>query len=469
MRSFGKKAKYGTGRLFLSFCWLVAWLLSATAASANETPSAQSKEGSFSAAPSEQNTIASSPSSSKGGANAKARFFTIAMPLLSAEERQKSGVKVGLNEQLREGMKRLLVRITGSRSVLDDSAYDDFLRAPKRWLKQYYYQPVVEEGVTVGQQLVLEFDRQRLLNAFQKKGLIVWPLEARPALLVAGEYQVAGEKVLLDDEGIKQFLNLDYRPAAKAIGLPVVPFINADRSLSLEQLFWEDENAFNQRVVRLHALTQLYEVQGVVLFTLKRQPNPQHPDQASDYALTYELYDERFQQLPKTVLNDLIAPKTIIGFNLSELYEQMFVEVAEYFSQPYRQQAAVLGEVTLEIAGRMTPPRVFDLEKSLLALKPVLHGVKLQKVSANGVLFELTYQGDFEVMLEKIRQQTGLYWIETNAVTGVLKASLTPLEPLEPPKTAVPQKPLQLQMQEQLQQELKDAILQDEVPLEEKP
>lgn len=394
----------------------------------------------------------------------KINLYQVVLPQEFAEQQTGEAVTLpSLDAQLKEGVAKLLIRLTGNRQVVYQSAYRPFLRAPKKWLKQYYFKPRLEEGVQVGQDLVLVFDRQRILQQFQKTGLIIWPYELRPKLLVVGEYEVAGVKVLLDQPGLEQHLNLDFRPVANELGLPVKLMAPShttlnktmDESVLLSTWMWQTPETFQQVLPDLQSLLAKNAVEGVVLFALKPVKIPQGQ---GGYQLTYELYGQKFAVLPEHTLNEIVLPKTLTGTELKKLYQRMFSEVAEYFSAPYRAQASVLGEVLLTVVASekaeqsFTPEQVFKIEQTLQDLKPTLHDAKLVQLNTQIMQFEMTYQGRFERMLEVLVQKSQLYLVSADALTGEVKMQLTKPEGKVEPSLSTPKLTPEQQRQQQLRQ-----------------
>jgi len=362
-----------------------------------------------------------------------------------------------LNRYLKQGAAKLLVRLTGSRQVLQDVAAKPILDHPRKWLRSYAFRPHKEEGVVVGQDLVLMFDRQRILQYFQQAGLVIWPYRQRPHLLVLGTYEVAGLTIPLDQVGLSSHLNLDYRPVAEALGLPIaVPEGQAEveetTSKVVSSIIWHSLPEFEEKLPQLQALLQGRQQDGVILFQLKSLGD-------AGYQLTYELYDKKFQQLPEHTLHEIVLPKTIQSHTLDTLYEQMFSEVVEYFSEPYRAQASVLGEVVLVLRPNATQNRawkasqLFQIEKTLTALKPTLHDVKLTELTAKEAQFEITYQGAFEEMIKLLEKQVPLYLIQADALTGSVQMQLDPIE-----KTVASPVSIEGTIEQQLKQEFEQAL-----------
>jgi len=388
----------------------------------------------------------------------KINLYQVVLPqdFTEKQTRQTTKVAPSLDAQLREGMAKLLIRLTGNRQVVFRSAYRPFLQAPKKWLKQYTFKPRLEEGVQVGQDLILDFDRERILQQFQKSDLMVWPYELRPKILVLGEYEVAGSKVLLNLEGIKQHLNLAFQPVADALGLPIQLFKGQSNPSSF---MWQSQWSFQRIAPILQSLAQTNGVSGILLFSLKSLP--------SGYALTYEFFDPKLQQLPEHTLNEIVLPKTLTGIELKKLYQRMFSEVAEYLSAPYRVQASVLGEVLLTVVASenakksFTPEQVFKIERTLQGLKPTLHDAKLTQLNAKTLQFEMTYQGQFERMLEVLAQKSQLYLVSADALTGEVKMQLTkPEGKVEPSLSTTPELTPEQQLQQQLQQNFQEELQQ---------
>jgi len=327
-----------------------------------------------------------------------------------------------LDLQLRQGMAKFLIRLTGNPDVVYQPAYQTFLKRPKKWLKQYFYRPRLEEGVQVGQDLVLKFDRQRILQQFQKKGLIIWPYELRPKLLVVAKYEVAGIQVLLNASGLTQHLNLDFRPVAEELGLPIqLPNQRLGQVTDLVNLMQQTPENLPDALSSLRPLLVNDSVSGVLLLHLKRIPF----QEKEGYRLTYFLYDQK-------TFNQVMTPKTLEGSQLKKLYQSLFSEMAAYFSAPYRMQAGILGEVLLTVVPSvdeampqaLMPEQVFQLEKWLQNLKPTLHEAKLIGLNAQHMQFELTYQGSFNRLLSILKQGQRLDLISSDALTGELKMQL---------------------------------------------
>lgn len=305
-----------------------------------------------------------------------------------------------LNQRMRQGMRNLLLRLTGDEAVVHSPEGQELIADAKKWLSSYHFEPRKEEGVTVGQNLVLEFDRQRLLSRFQAQNIIIWPRSERPKTLVMGSYLEAGTILKLTPE------NLGYRPD--------IEFRSYPQLLALPMRFPQRESSWVYPIQGGLSADQAQErlladdSQYLLTFQLKRlAPN--------QYDLQWRVYDQKG--------SDVLSGSGQGERNASML-EAMFDRVMALYSYGYRQSASVLGSATIKVDQLLSTEQIVRIESFLKSQKPTVHQVFLQTVEGSRADFDVVYQGRYEQLLALCRRIDGSELISESALTGEIRLKL---------------------------------------------
>jgi hypothetical protein len=325
-------------------------------------------------------------------------LFIIEKPLENYQSSQ-------LNGLLQESMRDLLVRVVGGEQILSRPESENYLDSARSWVKRFYFENREADGVVIGQKLVVEFDRDRLLSQFQKDGIHVWPLSHRPKTLMIGQWEQQGLKVNLSYESLQYRIDLDYRDYANLLALPVeIPQNEADfmglRPLSL----LKKSNLSSD----LRDLWQAYDY----VFVFKA-------DVIGEVSsLQWSLYSiENGEKL-------LESDETGEGF--LPLLQGSFDSLLEIYSQPYREGADSIALMQLEVENLPAYEALYEMERFLSRLKPALHEVRLVKVQGQTATFELVYQGLYADVLKLLERTPNLQMVEDSLYSGLLVGRYQP-------------------------------------------
>ena len=140
--------------------------------------------------------------------------------------------------QLKEGLKKVLIKVSGRSTVVNKPAVVDALRQPGNWLQQFSYQSTqtpVSAGdgrEVLGQRLLLEFDPVLIDQLLQRSGMRAIG-HARPTMMVwlAAQRGASGRDYLAPEDRIYNEL----AALAASRGVPLeVPLLDLSDQTALE-------------------------------------------------------------------------------------------------------------------------------------------------------------------------------------------------------------------------------------------
>lgn len=309
-----------------------------------------------------------------------------------------------LNYKIRLGMRDLLLRLTGDAALLQSQEGRAFMEDAKGWLKRYSFEPRKEEGVTVGQNLLLEFDRQRLLKAFQAKNIIVWPQKERPKTLVMGALLQQGGLLNLTPEALSYRPDIEFRPYPQLLALPFV--------LAANERNWVYPMADAASPAQVQAL--LMQAGADYLLSFRLEQNLQGRSE-----LQWRLYNQAGQA---------VAFDSAAGAKGVALTQRMFDRLMAVYSDGYRQSASVLGAAVLGLNRLNSAEQLIEAERFLRAQRPTIHQVKLLALQGARAEFEVVYQGRYEDLLAAFMGIEGAELLEQSAVTARVELQMPGVE-----------------------------------------
>lgn len=303
--------------------------------------------------------------------------------------------KQPFNKLLLKAIRIELLRLTGAKDILSQPEAETFVKQPKKWLKNYRYEPMMMDGVKVGNYVVFQFDRQRFYQYFQKQGLLIWPLENRPTTLVMGSRKLAGSLVKLDETSLSYLPTLDYRDIAQQLGLPI------EMGDTGKRWIYPSNQKENPLVVdSLQTQTARY------VLTFQVEPLASGKDRVA-----WQLFNRNGVMMQQG-LNSQGSAKSALN--------KIFLRLMDTYSKTYREQAQFLGSLTLDIQSLDGIDSLLQIEKGLNQQKPLIHQARLASMNGQTAQFEITYQGDYPKVIRRIAQQPGLVIVDDNAVIGHL-------------------------------------------------
>lgn len=121
-----------------------------------------------------------------------------------------------------QGLKTVLVRVTGSRQVGSDPRIAELLRNASNYIGRYQYrrQPTVTPGASPGYLLAMRFDEMALKDVLNELGLPIWGTE-RPSLLVWLAVQARRDRYLLGETSHTE-LREPLQTVANTRGVPLM-------------------------------------------------------------------------------------------------------------------------------------------------------------------------------------------------------------------------------------------------------
>lgn len=307
-----------------------------------------------------------------------------------------------LDQKIQLGMRHLLVRLTGDSTILSRSEAQPFIKQPKSWLSTYRFESRKEDGVGIGQNVVLSFDSRRLLRAFQNAQIQVWPSSERPTTMLMGSYLSSGSLMNLNSE------NLSYRPDIDIKSYPRVlalPYKIADKSES-----WVLPSSKESEVVSEGVKAMLSAQQQNYLLSFQIEQN-----QGQKVNLLWDLFNNEGR---------VISRDQIEGDRVEGLIQTMFNRTIATYSYNYRQNAEVLNTTTVSFSSLMSAEQVIGIETFLKSKKPLVHQVFLQKLADDKVSFSVVYQGGYKDFLKLVTTVENSVLIDESALDGKINLRL---------------------------------------------
>lgn len=312
-----------------------------------------------------------------------------------------------LNALLEDAMRDLLVRVVGGESALQTEEADKYIQRSRQWVKSFQFQNREADGVVIGQNLVVEFDRDRLLAEFQQDAIHIWPLSNRPKTLLLGQWEQQGLVVNLSEQSLQYRVDLDYRDYARLLALPItLPQTPAEFDhVNPTRVLWTDTLD--------DSLRQAWQLSG------------------ADYALVFK--SDTIGEVVSLVwgvyslqTGERILHSDETGEGFLELVHGSFDSLLELYSAPYRQGLSSLGLLQLEVAEIPSYQALMELERFMQRLRPTFNDVKLSKVQAEQATFDIVYQGHYVDVLRLLERVPHLQLLEESIFGSELRGRYQP-------------------------------------------
>lgn len=318
---------------------------------------------------------------SSGIQSRDAYLFTVVLPYDHDVDRF-SAVKSqqALDQAIALGMETLLVKITGQKSFLESAVAKGYLKTPKSWLNSYDIKSRTEEGVQVGQDIVLHFSATRLNAAFKNHRVSIWPLEQRPTTLVMGSFLQKGALLKLTQDKMHYRLDIEFRDYPKKMALPI--------SLPKSGGIW------------VYPVSPEYSNSMIseVLLTSNH-----------DYLLSFKLQvldDSKYE-----LFWYVFAPSGVVfakgqrrGTNQQQLLETMFEQVMQRYALFTQKNASKMQNVTLNVSNIIKADQIQIIEAQLKANHSMIKSARLLSIQSDLAQYEIQYQGDYQKVVDWIRQ-----------------------------------------------------------------
>ncbi|VAW48960.1 hypothetical protein MNBD_GAMMA04-1704 [hydrothermal vent metagenome] len=296
-----------------------------------------------------------------------------------------------VEQTLDDAMALLLVRLTGKKTFLTSRVAQAYLKNPKAWLKTYDITPRLEDGVTIGKNIVYTFDEAKLHKEFHQRFVPIWPLSLRPKTLVVGALVQGGDFIKLDQNTLQYRLDADFRTYPQKIqlpmSLPVAPF----KSYLMDWHLSADTVKTRSAVQAILAKSNLPFLLSFQVVMNGLQTNH----------LTWALYNSMGEQV-------LVGKEQ--GRVILALTNQMFDQVATYYVEHYKsslqqqEKETEKQSILLNIhkIGRLDQALLFE---RLLKEQPEMIGsVTLVSMQAEQVQYRITPQMSYQAILNWIQR-----------------------------------------------------------------
>ncbi|MDX1795900.1 MAG: DUF2066 domain-containing protein [Hydrogenovibrio sp.] len=336
---------------------------------------------------------------------AEETLFNVQVPLSDQDSQLTKQQR--FDKALAEASRVELMRLTGRLDINEKDEFQELLNNPSDWLSSYSYQSIRQEGVVVGTKIEFLFDRKRIYQYFQKHNLIVWPYDKRPKTLVFGSQALGSNVIKLDYDGLGDNPTLDFREPAKRLGVPVVEPTN-----SFMWIYPQDEED-PDKIISL-----LSENQADFLMTYQQEVSVD-----GDNSFIWQLYDKQGQK---------VLDGQAVNTESMQNLKTVFARLLNFYSEPYRAQADVLGTVTLVLADINSADQLTAIENKLNGMKPMVHSARLHSLKDHSANFEIVYQGNYSDLVDTVQKFEHVIVTDNDAVIGLIQAKWVAEKPVDP-------------------------------------
>ncbi|BCN93671.1 hypothetical protein THMIRHAM_14560 [Thiomicrorhabdus immobilis] len=327
-------------------------------------------------------------------------FFKVTLPYDALPDAPLSTVEKGgvstskakdlLANQTQAAMQVLLLRLTGRNQLIRSKIGQDYIQHAKNWLASYYIKPRMEDGVTVGQNIELHFDAERLKKSFSEQHIKLWAVNQRPKTLVMGSFVQQGRLVKLNQEILDYRVDVDYRTYPQQFGLPIA--IPEDRG---QWVFPVEVSPGDSKVQEILIAANQHNLLSFKLVALGN----------SQYELTWYLF---------ALNGSNIAQNKLTGSDRQALMQEMFVAVMQEYVKLSAVESIRKNHLYLNVHQLTYGDQVNQLEADLTAQQPMIRKVALVKLQADEVQFDIEYQGDYQAVLNWMKS-----WSKVSVVNAL--------------------------------------------------
>ena len=324
-----------------------------------------------------------------------ADFFTVVFPYDEAVQQaaaengldEKGARNSALNTMIGRGMNVLLVRLTGQKAFLMTETGQDFLSRPRAWLRTYDITPRVEEGVQVGQNIVLRYSERKIRKTLKAAEVSIWPIKSRSTTLVMGSLVQKGELLKLTQENMRYRLDVEFRDDAKLMMLPI--------SLPESTSRWVFPVASSSVVDRVQETLARTDHDYLLSFKLiTKGPSKQ--------VLVWNVYSDA---------GDIILHGQFDGDNRQALMLGMFEQVMARYVEIDSEQSLSVNQFILNVHSVFDTKQIQAFEELFRKQVPMIRSSQLLSVQAGTAQFKVTYQGERRKLLKWI-----LSWEQANLI-----------------------------------------------------
>ena len=324
-------------------------------------------------------------------------FFKVTLPYDSSSEALPTKGKVNtpsvvrMNLEAQEGMRILLLRLTGQTRLIESKLGQEYIAKADKWLASYHFRPRQEDGVTVGQNIEFNFDAERLKASFAQNNIKLWAQSQRPSTLVMGAFIQQGRLEKLNTEILNYRVDVDFRDYPVKLGLPVlIPEENKNWVFPVDPA-----NGYNKIQEILLSANQSY----LLSFKLLAQSKGQ-------FELTWYLFNTSGQTIKQAVFQ---------GENRQALMQKMFETVMQQYVKLVAVKNIRKNHVFVNINGLKYGDQVNQLEQDLKEQQPLIRSAVLVEVSPGSAQFDIEYQGELTTFLDWLQNWNKIQFLTLSA------------------------------------------------------
>ncbi|MDA3806949.1 MAG: DUF2066 domain-containing protein [Thiomicrorhabdus sp.] len=320
-------------------------------------------------------------------------FFTVVFPYETFKGVPGGGIKTPqsvnltstqkasqvLDQAITQGMETLLVKITGQKRFLGSAVAQGYLKNAKAWLVTYDIKPRMEDGVQVGQNIVLQYSAPRLTAAFKQHRVDIWPLAQRPKLLVMGSFLYKGELLKMTEDMMRYRIDIEFRHYPQQMALPITLPESAQN--------WILPQVPNPSNALIRTVLQKANQDYLLSFKLIKR-------EASTYALVWTVF------APSGVV---VTKGQITGGDRPSLMQAMFDQVMQRYALLAKQTNSDVQKITLNVYDLVNADQMQEIEMRLKANQAMFNSIKLRSIQAGLVQYEIDYQGRYQNVVTWLR------------------------------------------------------------------
>jgi len=302
-----------------------------------------------------------------------------------------------------KGMKILLVRLTGQPAFLRSAAGQGYLKNPSAWLTSYDITPRMEEGVQVGQDIVMHFSEDKLRSEFKHRFVKIWPLSERPNTWVMGTLIQNGELLKLDDERLQYRVDIDFRARANQIALPI--------TLAPASPNWILPSSSTQSASRIQGILASVEQDYLLSFKVVSKSRLHN-------LLTWNLFADS---------GVLISKGFIQGADKQALIAEMFDKTLYKYVQIANQTNRDISQLRLNIYQVANAQQADALERLVKQHQPTVLSASIASVGMGRLVLDITYQGEYAALLKWIRTWRDVEYLTDSKTRQTIDVKMAPL------------------------------------------
>lgn len=300
-------------------------------------------------------------------------YFQVALPYELQPGQDKTAV---LQEKSAQAMQILLMRLTGQKRLVDSGLGQKYISQAQAWLANYNITPRYEDGVAVGQNIKLNFDKNRLQAAFEKQNINLWSPSVRPKTLVMGVFIQSGQLQKLTDEVLDYRIDVDYRNQLDQYALPYL--------LPQEMKNWvfPVEPTKNRGIIQEQLLAN--QAENLLSFKLTAK-NSVAEQNSRIYELEWFVFNLSGVTLKREVLQ---------GSDRRQLMDDMFVAVMQLYVKQNATQIVRKNHLLLSLSEILSGEQINQLIAEIQAQQPLVKQAQLYSLSKQEAVIDIEYQGD---------------------------------------------------------------------------